>query len=304
MPAPRSRRLAALTVAVTIVAGTPLTHADAATRTTSQTSRRHVHSRHVVVPMSRAGFSLPTRTHAGWVTFTTRTRDAEGHQLEGFRTRHGARPRQVVDDITRAVSSDQATSVAGTADTRRDAVLVGGPSADPVTPVSTTIALRAGTYWFFDFDDFFIPGKHVTLRRMDVVGRFRGHHPRAAGRIVATMVDDHPRFRGSRQLPARRTIAVRNTGDELHEVLIQRVRPRTTDADVQSYYESGATDAPSYALEPALRGVAAMDPGRVAYVRFHRLPTGRYALLCFVPDDETGLPHVVEGMHRVLRMPR
>jgi hypothetical protein len=285
-----------------LLAGAPPTQASAAHA--SIAPRRAPVSRHVSVPMGARGFALPRRVHAGWVTFRAHTLDPAGHQLEGFRTLGGATPTQVVDDIKRAVSFDPGTSVAGTADTRRDAVLVGGPSVDPRTPVSVTIALRAGTYHFFDFDDFFTPGQHVTLHTLQVVGRFSGHAPRAHGRVVETMVNGHPRFLGPARLPARRTIKVVNTGDELHELLIARVKPGTTDRQVQSYYASGSTDPASYALEPALRGVAAMDPGRVAYVRFHHLRAGRYSLLCFVPDDMTGLPHVAEGMHHVVRLHR
>ena len=272
--------------------------------TSAATPRSHVHSRDLTVAVSSAGFILPERVQAGWVTFTATTHDADGHQLEGFRTKGGATAAQVVDDITRAVSFDQATSVAGTADTRRDAELVGGPGVDPVTPVSTTVALSAGTYYFFDFNEFFVPGQRVTLHRMDVVGPFRGAAPHESATVVETMVNAQPRFQVSGDLTASGPVAVRNEGDELHEMLLQRVLPGTTDAQVQAYYQSGSTEPPSYAVEAPLRGVAAMDPGRVAYVRLPDLPTGRYALLCFVPDDATGLPHVVEGMHAVVRMGR
>ncbi len=302
---PRSTTLArtalAGVVAGAVLAAAPPTQAAAHA---SSPARRVPLSRHVSVPMGARGFGLPRRVHAGWVTFRAHTADPAGHQLEGFRTKGGASAAQVVDDIKRAVSFDTATSVAGTADTRRDAVLVGGPSVDPRTPVSVTIALPAGTYHFFDFDDFFTPDQQVTMHTLQVVGRFRGHAPRAHGRVVETMVDGHPRFRGPGRLPARRTIKVVNTGDELHELLIGRVMPGTTDAQVQSYYASGSTSPAPYALEPVLRGVAAMDPGRVAYVRFHHLRPGRYSLLCFVPDDMTGLPHVAEGMHHVVHMHR
>src|SRR6476646_1362612 len=126
-------------------------------------------SRHVGVPMGRHGFELPPEIRAGWVTFRAHTHDPVGHQLEGFRTRHGASAAQVVQDIKDAVSFDAATSVAGTAATRRDAVLVGGPSVDPATPAVVTIALRPGIYHFFDFDDFFTPEQRVTLHTVRVV---------------------------------------------------------------------------------------------------------------------------------------
>ncbi len=91
-----------------------------------------------------------------------------------------------------------------------------------------------------------------------------------------------------------------NTGDEIHELLMGGARPGTTDADVTSYFASGSTDAPAYATEAALRGVAAMSPGRVVYLRYDRLPAGPYVLLCWAGDDETGVPHVYEGMHAVV----
>ena len=116
------------------------------------------------------------------------------------------------------------------------------------------------------------------------------------------MSDGMPAFRGSATLPARRTIRVRNTSTDLHEVLFGRVRRGTSDDDIQAYYSSGSTDAPPYALEAPLRGVAAMNPRRVAYVRFPQLKPGRYSLLCFAPDASSGMPHVVMGMHRVLSM--
>jgi len=44
-----------------------------------------------------------------------------------------------------------------------------------------------------------------------------------------------------------------------------------------------------------------MSPGQFAV--FHLdLPPGLYALICYVPSDETGLPHAHMGMHQVVTL--
>jgi hypothetical protein len=113
-----------------------------------------------------------------------------------------------------------------------------------------------------------------------------------------------PRFRGSTPLGTGELTRVVNSGPEIHELLLTRVKPGTTDADVQRYYDSGSTDAAPYAAEPGVRGVAAMSPGRVAYLRIAHLAPGPYVLLCYAGDEDTGVPHVLEGMHRVIRYRR
>jgi hypothetical protein len=44
-----------------------------------------------------------------------------------------------------------------------------------------------------------------------------------------------------------------------------------------------------------------MSPGRIQLLRFDP-QGGRYALLCFVPDDQSGIPHAFLGMHEIIRL--
>jgi hypothetical protein len=32
------------------------------------------------------------------------------------------------------------------------------------------------------------------------------------------------------------------------------------------------------------------------------LPAGTYVMLCFIADDEAGMPHAVMGMHKVVHL--
>jgi hypothetical protein len=164
-----------------------------------------------------------------------------------------------------------------------------------------TMPLAAGLYYFFDLNDLFVPGQQVALHRLRVGGRFQGHAPAANGTIGMRMVGGKPRYVAPASLPGGGTYRVANESDEIHELAVRKVRPGTTDADIQRFFGSGGTDP---FAEPSLRGMGAISPGRVAYLRIDRLPLGPYAFLCFVPDGESGIPHALDGMHRVVRLRR
>ncbi|MCE7003752.1 hypothetical protein LWC34_13075 [Kibdelosporangium philippinense] len=93
------------------------------------------------------------------------------------------------------------------------------------------------------------------------------------------------------------TFRIVNRSDEIHEMAVRKAIHGTTDADVQRFFDSGGT---SPFAEPSLRGLGAVSPGRIAYLRIDRLPAASYVLLCFVPDDQSGIPHALDGMHKVV----
>ena len=257
--------------------------------------------------MSDKGFSLPTRTRCG-LGRPFGLAQAPPGVTPTWRVSASAtapRPQTLSTTSSGPSPSTPATAIAGLADTRHDAVLVGGPSVDPATPVSVTVPLRAATYYFFDFNDFFTAEQQVTLHRMRVVGDFQGHAPRAYGSIRETMV----------RRPCRRSAGLTTlpaTADDQGPQHRQPTSMRccsagsaagTSDDDVQAYYSSGSTDAPPYALEAPLRGVAAMNPRRVAYVRFPQLKPGRYSSAVLrTRRRPRGCPTSSMGMHRVLSM--
>ncbi len=99
----------------------------------------------------------------------------------------------------------------------------------------------------------------------------------------------------SRALTAgRHIIRFDNRGPQPHELVIVKLAAGKTMVDARDWAERGQTGVSPGAM---LSGVAAISPGAVAYVENDFLP-GRYALLCFVPDqkDKIGHPHVHYGM--------
>jgi hypothetical protein len=46
-----------------------------------------------------------------------------------------------------------------------------------------------------------------------------------------------------------------------------------------------------------------ISPNRAETFSYH-LPAGKYLLACFWPDDETGMPHILMGMWKLVELKR
>jgi len=68
---------------------------------------------------------------------------------------------------------------------------------------------------------------------------------------------------------------------------------------VQQYFDSGAMGPPPFATGGPSGGSDVESPG-VSLQLTYNLPAGTYVLLCFVADDQTGMPHAMMGMHKVV----
>lgn len=255
---------------------------------------------HVEMTLSD-GFTLPRSVHAGWTTLRVSTPDQSGgflHYLQGFRTRQGATPEQVVADFRQALTGDPASAAAAVVALGRDAELVGGAAIDAATTVSVTLPLTAGSYYFMDLNDFFVPGQQVTLERLRVTGAFSGRPPGSDATFAMRTKGGKPAYVAPASVRNGGTFLVANRSSEIHELALQRVNPGTTDADIDRFFGSGG---PSPFAEPSLRGMGSLSPGRVAFLHIDRLPSGPYVFLDFVPDHKTGIPHALTGMHKVVR---
>lgn len=255
----------------------------------------------VDVPMTLAdGFDLPDEVRAGWVTFDVSTPDDAPfflHYLQGFRLKHGASTDQVITDFRDALTGAPATAAKAIRDLERHADLVGGAAPSLDTTVSVTLPLTNGTYYFFDMNDFFVPGQQIILDRLKVTGSFTGRAPHADAVIEIRDVHGEPRYVTKKRLPANGRFQVENRTSEIHELALQRVAKGTRDRDVQRFFETGEG---SPFVEPSLRGMGSISPGRVAFLRVHKLAPGPYALLDLVPDDQEGTPNILHGMPKVV----
>jgi hypothetical protein len=92
-----------------------------------------------------------------------------------------------------------------------------------------------------------------------------------------------------------------NATDEIHDIVWRHAQPGTTDAYLDAYYDAVVNGTPlpgpSPWLEGNTHGLQGVSPGRWAVVRVGFAEAGDYAMVCYVPSDETGIPHTLEGMH-------
>jgi uncharacterized cupredoxin-like copper-binding protein len=86
-------------------------------------------------------------------------------------------------------------------------------------------------------------------------------------------------------------IRVVNAGQQTHEVMVIRLAPGKTAAQVAAWVEKMEGPPPG---EP-LSGVAGLGVGQSASFPLTLTP-GEYGLICFIPDAKDGKPHYVHGM--------
>lgn len=92
----------------------------------------------------------------------------------------------------------------------------------------------------------------------------------------------------------------RNAAAEPHFIVLQQVKPETTYRQVLAALKSNSQTPPSWALAGSY-STSVVSPN--AQMLFHyNLPAGKYVMMCFWPDDETGMPHAVMGMYKFITL--
>jgi len=250
------------------------------------------------------GFTLPKNVRAGFVTFKVSSPEDAYHGWQIFRLENGATVDQVVQDLANGVNGATFEENAeGAAALLHDATLIGGVVTTPYAPISVTVPMERGTYYVFDIADIFngvTPRVH-TLRAVGTPN-WKGL-PRYSQVILAEMQGMDPRFVAPTDEHANGTYLVVNApSDEIHEAVWRQVVPGTTDQYLTDYYNSVLAGTPM--TRPWLdsqHGLQAMSPNRFAVIHID-LPPGDYALICYVPSDESGLPHGWIGMHEIVHL--
>ena len=91
----------------------------------------------------------------------------------------------------------------------------------------------------------------------------------------------------------KHVIKVTNKAMQSHEILIAKLAPGKTAADLPAWVEK--MDGPPPAMP--LGGLAPLASGESNEIVVD-LPPGEYGLFCFVPDAKDGKPHFMHGMMR------
>jgi plastocyanin len=97
--------------------------------------------------------------------------------------------------------------------------------------------------------------------------------------------------------PGHHVIRIENDASQLHEILIVKLAPGKTAADVEKWALKPVGPPPGMPIG----GATPMSTGQVTVIPVDLTP-GDYGLLCFVPDAKDGRFHVVHGMIQDLKI--
>jgi len=120
--------------------------------------------------------------------------------------------------------------------------------------------------------------------------------PATSATVVAR---EDRRWGGNATLPSHGTIKFANHAKvSPHFVVLAHVKDGTTRQQVIDSFSS--PNPPDFAL-PGEQDSDIVSPGHAMALHL-QLPAGRYALMCFFPDPETGMPHAFMGMVRMVTL--
>jgi hypothetical protein len=237
---------------------------------------------------------------AGVDSFSVASNNRTGgqSQITLFRLNHGATAARIAIDLADEFSQTPATAAKGTREITRDITAFGLADVSVGTPVTITANLTPGNYYLMDLANF-QGGAGPALTPLKVTpGGSRG----PLHGDVSVQATGSDRFVAPSSWPHKGSYVFANTDPEsIHFMELQPVKPGTTDAQVQTYFDSHSQSPPPFALPGPTAGNDIVTPGvtiRVAY----NLPAGTYVLLCFVADAQTGMPHALMGMHKVITL--
>lgn len=266
----------------------------------------HKSTQIVHITMSTAKeFTAPSKVHAGWVTFRVGAADTDYHGFEVVRVNPGHTLAEVLHDLELGLSGDLNSTALGAQLLPRDGTLMGGVVTSAYAPMDASLPLTPGTYYMFDFAEFDLPTP-VTVHTLKVVGHMNWSGMPRFSSVVGMYMNpqDMPVFAAPTDFSAHGSFLVYGQGDELHEAVFRPTRPGVTDQYISEYYAAVLAGGPLPGPSPwtdIQHGFNAMSPGQFAV--FHlNLPPGPYALACYVPSDESGLPHAYMGMHQTVTL--
>jgi hypothetical protein len=261
------------------------------------------------ITLTQNGFSVPGPDPrlAGPVTFdVTAAAGPTGHWWTVDTLRNGVTLAQATQDLDESYSSDPSVALPALRAFYSDMTFYGGLSIDPASHMSLTETLDPGGYYLSDETATTGATPPATLgqAQLQVTAPYAAAQmPLPDGLIDAQLSQGHQIFAAPADLPARGRVLLSNHTDQPQEFIFVQVQPGTSDQQIQAYFNaevSGQTLPPDPFLATA-GGMLAISPGRQAELGFAFRP-GRYAVLSFVRDAQTGTENALEGMHRIITL--
>ena len=112
----------------------------------------------------------------------------------------------------------------------------------------------------------------------------------------ATITASEYTFESSGLAPGANTVLFENVGEELHHVIASPLKPDATTAQITRFFETEEKSPDPFTEgEAGDIETAVLDSGGSQLVDLD-LESGKYALMCFIPDRAGGPPHAAKGM--------
>jgi len=228
-------------------------------------------------------------------TTNPQTQDGGGSSVSLFRLNPGVSLDRFREDLADEFDQHPKAAADGTQDLTRDVHVVGLADVVPGHPEVVTENVAPGTYYLMDLGNMAFTPALTTLHVRSAGPRIEQDSDlRSQLTVMATSAD---RFVAPRNWPHAGTVTFKNVSDTLHMMDIQRVKPGTTDQQITAFFNGTNPNVP---FMPGPGGGNDVTSPGVTFQLSYDLPPGTYVLLCFIADDQTGMPHAFMGMHKVI----
>lgn len=258
----------------------------------------------VEVAVAPGGFAAPATVPSGRLRLAVSTSDPSGAWLGLVRLHDGVPVSRYLADLRLAMGSDPASSLEGARRVAGEAVLLGGAAVTPGTPATVTVDVTPGPLLLVDYRDHAEPDLESRVRVVTVAagGREAGL-PGTPRDIRLVRAGDGVRFEAPDRLGAGQPCTVTNETAQPNEAMLLPVRADVTEADLRAFFaalDRGDRDVRSpFTGLPV--GAVPLSPGRSAVLATD-LPAGRYGLVTWVRDLESGRHHAATGAARVVEV--
>ena len=231
-------------------------------------------------------FEAPDEVPAGLLTFTFQNEGESVHHLQIVRLNDGVTFEQLME----------AFAEGGEAEAFPLFTPVGGPAlTDPGATGQVTLNLDPGAYALLCFvmDEEGIPHLAMGMARpLTLTGDAApGAEPQAD--LTVSMADFQ--YAMPTEVEAGpQTWEIVNDGPQPHELVLHKLAPGKTVEDVLAFIHQPEGEPP-FTNAGGMQGVA---QGGTGWVHLDLTP-GVYVAICYIPDPESGAPHLDLGMVRV-----
>ncbi len=142
---------------------------------------------------------------------------------------------------------------------------------------------------------------------VNVTGEMPSDLPEPESGATITMAEYSIEVTEGELTPGQQVVKVTNVGAQPHFVFIAKGPDSMTEADIEAIIEAEMTGTPAATdIDPDadfddVAGTGTQSMGTDIWIPVD-LEAGKYVMVCFFPDIESGLPHAYEGMYNVIEV--